>query len=72
MIGADALGMSTTPEVIVARHCGLKVFGMSVITNQCNTENVGRNLNSGEDVVRSADAAADRMTLLFRELISSL
>ena len=72
MIGADALGMSTTPEVIVARHCGLKVFGMSVITNQCNTENVERNLNSGEDVVRSADAAADRMTLLFRELISSL
>ena len=72
MIGADALGMSTTPEVIVARHCGLKVFGVSVITNLCNTENVEKNLNSGEDVVHSADAAADRMTLLFKELITSL
>ncbi len=72
MIGADALGMSTTPEVIVARHCGLKVFGVSVITNLCNTENIEKNLNSGEDVVHSADAAADRMTLLFKELITSL
>lgn len=72
LIGADAVGMSTTPEVIVARHCGIKVFGMSVITNKCNTENVERNLNDGEDVVRAADAAADRMTVLFRELIASL
>ena len=72
MIGADALGMSTTPEVIVARHCGMKVFGMSVITNQANTENVARNLNDAEDVVLQADAAADRMTALFSELIASL
>ena len=56
----------------MARHCGIKVFGMSVITNKCNTENVERNLNDGEDVVRAADAAADRMTLLFRELVASL
>ena len=72
MIGADAIGMSTTPEVIVARHCGLKVFGMSVITNICNTDNVEKNFNDGEDVVRTADAAADRMTLLFKQLIASL
>ena len=72
MIGADAVGMSTTPEVIVARHCGLRVFGMSVITNICNTDNVEKNLNDGEDVVRTADAAADRMTQLFTRLIASL
>ena len=72
MAGADALGMSTTPEVIVARHCGLKVFGMSVITNRCNTDNVTVNHNDGEDVVRAADAAADRMTELFRRLIASI
>ena len=72
MAGADAVGMSTTTEVIVARHCGIAVFGMSVITNLCNTENVERNLNDGEDVVRMADAAADRMTTLFSALIESL
>ena len=72
MAGADAIGMSTTPEVIVARHCGIRVFGMSVITNKANTDNVESNHNDGEDVVRAADAAADRMTELFSELIASL
>ena len=72
LAGADALGMSTTPEVIVARHCGIRVFGMSVITNLCNTDNVEKNFNDGEDVVKTADAAADRMTLLFKKLVASL
>ena len=71
-VGADAIGMSTVPEVIVARHCGLKVFGMSVITNESNTDNAGTNLNDGDDVVKEADIAAVKMTGLFTRIISRL
>lgn len=71
-IGADAVGMSTVPEVLVARHCGMRVFGMSVITNLSNMENDATVLNDGDDVIRAADAAADRMCILFRELVATL
>ena len=72
LAGADVLGMSTIPEVIVARHCGMRVFGMSVITNKCNTDNTPHNFNDGDDVVRAADAAADRMCGIFTRLIETL
>ena len=71
-IGADLLGMSTIPEVIVARHCGLRVFGMSVVTNCANTDNVAKILNDGDDVVKQADAAAARMTQLFTKMVEKL
>ena len=71
-IGADAVGMSTVPEVLVARHCGIPVFGMSVITNVSNIDNASTVLNDGDDVVRAADAAADRMCTLFRKLIEAI
>ena len=71
-IGADLLGMSTIPEVIVARHCGLRVFGMSVVTNCANTDNVAKILNDGDDVVKQADAAATKMTQLFTKMVEKL
>ena len=70
--GADLLGMSTIPEVIVARHAGMRVFGMSVVTNIANTENIPRNFNDGDDVVEQADKAATRMSALFHQLIQTL
>ena len=69
-IGGDACGMSTVPEVIVARHSGLEVFGMSVITNQSHDLKDGI-VNDGDDVVRQADRAADSMTTLFEKIIAN-
>ena len=71
-IGADAIGMSTVPEVIVARHSNIPVFGMSVITNEAHDDYAEDYVNDGDDVVRAADKAADSMTMLFTEIIKSL
>ena len=72
LIGADAVGMSTIPEVIVARHSDIPVFGMSVITNEAHDDYAEDYVNDGDDVVVAANAAADRMTVLFSGIIASL
>ena len=64
--------MSTIPEVIVARHSSIPVFGMSVITNEAHDDYADDYVNDGDDVVVAANAAADRMTAIFTELIRSL
>jgi purine-nucleoside phosphorylase len=66
--GGDAIGMSTVPEVIVARHAGLRVFGMSVITNE-GYHFADDFVNDADDVIRAAKEAAAKMTILFSELI---
>lgn len=71
-VGADAVGMSTTPEVIVARHSSVPCFGMSVITDVAHSTDDEDYVTDGEEIVKAADAAADRMTLLFTELISRI
>ncbi len=71
-IGGDAIGMSTVPEVIVARHCGIKCLGISVITDEAFGTREEGEVISGDEVVKAADKAADRMTALFRTVISRL
>lgn len=71
-IGADAVGMSTIPEVIVARHSNVPVFGMSVITNEAHDDYAEDFENNGDDVVIAADRAADTMTVLFTKLIEKI
>ena len=72
IIGGDVTGMSTIPEVIVARHSGIRVFGMSVITNEAHDDYAPDYMNDGHDVVVAAEAAADKMSSIFERLIASL
>ena len=68
ILGADAVGMSTVPEVIVANHCGIKVFGISVITDLGVEGKIVEVTH--EEVQKAADAAQPKMTTIMRELIN--
>ena len=66
--GADAVGMSTVPEVIVANHCGIRCFGISVITD-LGVE--GKIVEvSHEEVQKAADAVQPLMAEIMREMIN--
>lgn len=66
-IGADAVGMSTVPEVIVARHMGLPCFAISIITDLGGTDEP--EIITHEEVVRVANEAESRMTVLITQLL---
>ena len=68
--GADAVGMSTVPEVIAAVHSGMRVFGLSVITDIGYGDVIG-SVNH-EEVQKVADLAHSKLTVLFRKLIASI
>ena len=70
-IGGDDVGMSVTPEVIVARHAGVRVLGMSVITDVAH-ESGDDYVTDENEIVRQADLASRKMTGLFRELVAGL
>jgi len=68
VIGADCVGMSTVPEVIVARHMDLPVFAISIITDMGGLEDV--QIITHEEVLKVAKAAEIKMTSLIKELIT--
>lgn len=70
VIGGDTVGMSTVPEVIVARHMDMKVFGMSVVTDLGIREEM--NEITHEEVLEAANAAAPKMALIFKELLGEI
>ncbi len=69
VIGADAVGMSTVPEVIVARHCNLNVLGISCITNVLHE---GPSQDTHADVLKAASEAGPNFVRLVTHLVSAL
>lgn len=70
IIGGDAVGMSTVPEVIVARHMGIPVFAMSIITDMGVEGRIEKVTH--EEVQKVAQIAEKKMTLIMKELVASL
>jgi purine-nucleoside phosphorylase len=70
IIGGDTVGMSTVPEVIVAIHGGMKVFGMSVVTDLGIRDEM--NTITHEEVLEAANKAAPLMAIIFKELLKDI
>lgn len=70
IIGADVVGMSTVPEVIVANHMGMKCFAVSVVTDECDPDNLKP--VSLEEILEVAHATEPKMTNLLESLIKEI
>jgi len=70
MIGTDAVGMSTVPEVVVARHGGMRVLGLSLITNAATGDEM-QEVNHAE-VLAAADAARPKFVALARGIVRGI
>uniref|UniRef100_A0A8D1DRJ6 Purine nucleoside phosphorylase n=1 Tax=Sus scrofa TaxID=9823 RepID=A0A8D1DRJ6_PIG len=71
-LGADAVGMSTVPEVIVARHCGLRVFGFSLITNKVILDYECQKKANHEEVLEAGKQAAQKLEQFVSILIAGI
>ncbi len=67
-IGTDAVGMSTVPEVIVARHGGMRVLGLSGISNKANLQNTTP--TSHDEVLQAGRIIAPKLTIVIRGVLS--
>jgi purine-nucleoside phosphorylase len=70
MAGADAVGMSTVPEVIVARHGGMRVLGLSGISNKANLD--GSTVTTHEEVIEAGKIITPKMEKIIRGVLRSL
>lgn len=71
-LGADAVGMSTVPEVVVARHCGLRVFGFSLITNKVIMDYESLEKANHEEVLNTGKQASQKLEQFVSILMASI
>jgi purine-nucleoside phosphorylase len=69
-IGADAVGMSTVPEVTVACHCGMRVLGFSGISNKANLD--GSTVTTHEEVLQAGDVIVPKISSILHNFLTSL
>lgn len=69
-IGADAVGMSTVPEVITAVHMGMKVVAVSVLTDECDPDNL-KPINIAE-IIEIAGKSEQKLGVIFKEIINEI
>jgi purine-nucleoside phosphorylase len=69
-LGGDAVGMSTVPEVVAARHADMRVLGLTTITNVGSPDAPSQ--TTGHDVIAAAATAADKLTKIVRGVVRSL
>uniref|UniRef100_A0A3B4XKL0 Purine nucleoside phosphorylase n=2 Tax=Seriola lalandi dorsalis TaxID=1841481 RepID=A0A3B4XKL0_SERLL len=72
ILGADAVGMSTVPEVVVARHCGLRVLGLSLITNKVVTDYDSNEKANHEEVLKTTQRRTEDLQRLVSHLITKI
>jgi purine-nucleoside phosphorylase len=70
IIGADAVGMSTVPEVITARHGGMRVLGISGISNKANLD--GDTITSHEEVLEAGRLMVPKLNILIKDVLNKL
>ena len=68
MLGADAVGMSTVPECIAARHCGMRILGITLVTNMA--AGILDKPLSGEEVIEAGNAASERLSGYVTEFLN--
>lgn len=71
-IGADAVGMSTVPSVVVARHAGMRVLGISTITNMANLQPQPGAVTSHEEVLQVGQQVLPKLTALLHGVVQAL
>ena len=70
MVGADVVGMSTVPEAIVARHSGMRVVGISGISNKANLD--GNTVTTHEEVLEAGQVLVPKLTALIRGVLQKI